>query len=128
MSSQGPADTPFQAPAGAPLAGGAPLAPYEAIVEHAELELELAGIGDVAGLAALGERWGQLERALPERAPAQAKPLLESARLVHERTRIELARLQEAVLADLDTTARARRTANGYAGQLRRRPRLDASA
>ncbi|HXN39190.1 MAG TPA: hypothetical protein VN892_14210 [Solirubrobacteraceae bacterium] len=109
------------------LADGA-LAPYEAIVEHAELELELAGAGDLDGLTALGARWEQLESELPAHPPAAAGPLLERARLVHERTRIELLRLNEALLADLGTTSRARRTADGYAGQLLRRPRLNRTA
>jgi len=109
------------------LADGA-LAPYEAIVEHAELELELAGAGDLDGLTALAARWEQLESELPTDPPAAAGPLLEQARLVHERARVELLRLEELVLSELDTAARARRTADGYAGQLRRRPRLDASA
>jgi hypothetical protein len=104
------------------------LEPYEALLEHAELELELAGRGDVAALTALGERWPELERALPPRAPAAAGSLLMQAGLMHERTRVELLRLRELVLSDLDVTGRARRTAEGYAGQLRRRPRLDASA
>jgi hypothetical protein len=109
------------------LADGA-LAPYEAIVEHAELELELAGAGDLDGLTALAARWEQLESELPTDPPAAAAPLLARARLVHERTRIELLRLQEAVLADLGKTSRARRTADGYAGQLQRRPRLSRTA
>jgi hypothetical protein len=104
------------------------LAPYEAIVEHAELELELAGAGDLDGLTALAARWEQLVSELPTDPPAAARPLLEQARLVHERTRVELLRLHEALLADMDTTTRARRTADGYAGQLRRRPRLNRTA
>jgi hypothetical protein len=109
-------------------AGGDALAPYQALVEHAELELELAGRGDLAGLSALGARWDELQHALPAHAPASAGPLLEQAGLVHERTGIELARLRELLLCEMDVSARARRTAAGYAGQLRRRPRLDASA
>jgi uncharacterized protein YjiS (DUF1127 family) len=109
------------------LADGA-LAPYEAIVEHAELELELAGAGDLDGLTALGVCWEQLESELPAQPPAAARALLERARLVHERTRVELLRLHEALLADLGTTSRARRTADGYAGQLLRRPRLNRTA
>jgi hypothetical protein len=104
------------------------LEPYEALLEHAELELELAGRGEVTALTALGERWPELERALPPRAPAAAGPLLMQAGLIHERTSVELLRLRELVLLDLDVTRRARRTADGYAGQLRRRPRVDASA
>jgi hypothetical protein len=104
------------------------LRPYQAIYEHAELELELAGRGEIDQLAALGERWQELTRDLPQRPPAAAAPLLERARLIHERTRIELIRLREILLSDLSTNTRAKRTAQGYAGQLPRRPRLDRSA
>jgi hypothetical protein len=104
------------------------LARYEAIAEHAELELELAGRGEVEALAALNARWEELTAGLPERPPAGAARLLERARLIHERTRAELLRLREALLSDLTTATHARRTADGYAGQLRRRPRLDRSA
>jgi hypothetical protein len=104
------------------------LGPYEAIHDHAELELELAGRGEIEGLAALGARWEELIADLPAQPPAAAAQLLERARLIHERTRIELIRLREALLSDLATATRARRTADGYAGQLRRRPRLDRSA
>jgi hypothetical protein len=108
--------------------GGPSLAPYEAIYAHAELELELAGRGEMESLTALGARWEELVAGLPARPPAAAGPLLERARLIHERTRIELVRLRDSLLADLNTAARARRTADGYAGQLRARPRVDRSA
>jgi len=108
--------------------GAATLAPYEQIHAHAEHELELAGRGDVHGLAALAERWERLTADLPPRPPAAAAPLLERAQLIHERTRIELARMREALLSDAAEATRARRTADGYAGQLPRRPRVDRSA
>jgi hypothetical protein len=114
-----------------PLLGGdaeRSLRPYEAIGEHAELELELAGRGDVETLAALGTRWDELIAGLPTTPPAAAAELLQRARLIHERTRIELIRLREALLTDVTTATRARRAADGYAGQLRRRPRVDRSA
>jgi hypothetical protein len=57
-----------------------------------------------------------------------AAELLQRARLIHERTRIELIRLRDALLTDVSSATRARRAADGYAGQLRRRPRLDRSA
>jgi hypothetical protein len=107
---------------------GASLGRYEAIREHAELELELAGKGDLTSLAALSGRWEQLIGDLPVPPPAGAAPTLERARLLHERTRIELIRLRDALLSDLATSTRARRAADGYAGQLRARPRLDRSA
>jgi hypothetical protein len=106
----------------------AKLLPYEAVHEHAELELELVGRGEIERLGALGERWQQLTRDLPARPPSEAAPLLRQAKLIHERTRIELIRLRESLLAEIGASARARRAADGYAGQLARRPRLDRSA
>ena len=108
--------------------GDGALAPYEAIHAHAELELEFAGRGDVDGLAALGESWKQLIDGLPPTPPPATRTLLERAQLIHERTRIELIRLREALLAELATATRARRTVDGYAGQAPRAPRLDRSA
>jgi uncharacterized protein YjiS (DUF1127 family) len=107
---------------------GEVLRPYEAIHEHAERELELAGRGEIERLLELGERWRELTRDLPARPPTAAAPLLARARLLHERTRVELIRLRERLLADIGTSARARRAAAGYAGQLPRRTRLDRSA
>ncbi|MGO9490158.1 MAG: hypothetical protein ACLQBB_14175 [Solirubrobacteraceae bacterium] len=104
---------------------------YQALVDHAELELELAGRGQLGELAALGERWDQLVAALPAPGAATALPavqLLERAHLIHERTRVELMRLRESLLADVATARRARRTADGYAGELAARPRVDRSA
>ncbi len=109
-------------------AADASLRPYEALFEHVELELELAGRGEVEALTAMAGRWESLIGELPQTPPAAAAALLERAKLVHDRTRVELIRLREAVVADLATTKRARRAANGYAGQLRRRPRVDRSA
>lgn len=104
------------------------LAPYEAICEHAELELELAGRGELDSLVALGARWQELAASLPERPPAAAAELLERAQLIHQRTHIELVRMRDALLAQASTAARARRTADGYAGQVRARPRVDRTA
>ena len=104
------------------------LAPYEAIYEHAERELELAGRGEIEGLLALGARWEELVAELPAQPPAAAPSCCSARRLIHERTGIELIRLRELLLDELAATARGRRAADGYAGQLRRRPRLDRSA
>jgi len=101
---------------------------YQAIHAHAELELELAGGGEIERLATLGARWEELIAGLPARPPVVAAELLQRARLIHERTRIELERLRESLLSDVATTTRTRRMADGYAGQLHRRPRLDRSA
>ena len=108
---------------------GAPdLARYEAIVAHAELELELAGRVALAELEGLQRRWEELVGDLPERPPAEAAPVLARARLVHERTRIELVRVREALLHDVAMAGRAKRTAAGYAGPDRHAPALDRSA
>jgi hypothetical protein len=104
------------------------LRPYEALCEHAELELELAGRGEAAPLAALGERWHELAAALPPVAPPGARALLSRTRTLHERSREQLLALRDAVVAELATASRARRTADGYGGQLRRAPRVDRSA
>ena len=101
---------------------------YEALHEHAELELELAGRADLERLGELRGRWEELIAGLPAQPPPEAASLLERARLIHERTSVELIRLRDALLSELETTTRARRTADGYAGQLRRGPRLDRSA
>ncbi len=106
----------------------ASVAHYEAILEHAERELELAGQGELEGLLALGAVWDELTRGLPPRPPAAAADVLERAKLIHERTRVELLRLRELLLSEVAGTTRARRAADGYAGQLSRRPRLDRSA
>jgi len=109
-------------------AARAAIEPYRAILAHAELELELAGRGEVDALAALANRWEELTRSLPAQPPAAASSLLQRATLIHERTRIELLRLRDDVLRDIATTSRAKRAAGGYAGQLTRRPRLDRTA
>jgi hypothetical protein len=101
---------------------------YEALHEHAELELGLAGKGEVEQLAELGERWDQLTAELPPRPPLAAAALLQRARLIHERTHVELERMRGTLLDELAATKRARRVADGYAGQLAPRPRLDRSA
>ena len=103
----------------------AALAGYEALVTHAELELELAGRGEVDGLAALDGRWEELIEGLPARPPAAAGPILERARLLHERTRIELIRLRDSLLTDAGLASQARRTAAGYGGELASAPRVD---
>jgi hypothetical protein len=92
------------------------LAPYEAIIAHAELELELAGHGEIERLASLEQQWEQLIAGLPASPPRAAGPIIERARLIHERTRIELLRLRDSLLCDVTTASTAKRTAAGYGG------------
>jgi hypothetical protein len=101
---------------------------YEAIHRHAELELELAGRGEIDRLLELAARWQQLTQNLPARPPARAGKLLAQARLIHERTHIELIRLRESLLVEISSTTHLKRVADGYGGQLPRRARLDRTA
>jgi hypothetical protein len=104
------------------------LAGYEAILAHAELELELAGRGDIDGLEVLGESWEQLVADLPASAPPGARGLLERTRLISERARIDLIRIREAVLLDSAASAHAKRAADGYGRELRPAPQLSRNA
>lgn len=101
---------------------------YRALLEHAELELELAGKAEIDELIALGSRWEQLVAELPRTPPPAAGELLERAALIHERTRIELIRIREAVLAEHSAAGNARRAAAGYGGEHARSQRLDRCA
>jgi hypothetical protein len=106
----------------------ASLCPYEAIHEHAELELQLAGQGEIDRLVELAARWEELTHGLPARPPARAAKLLAQAHLIHERTHIELIRLRESLLAEISTTTHVRRVADGYGSQLPRSASLDRTA
>jgi hypothetical protein len=101
---------------------------YRAIHAHAESELEFAGRADLDALIELNARWDELIAGLPARPPAAAAALIERAQLMHERTRIELIRLREAMHVEIATTGRTRRAADGYGGQVRRSPLTDISA
>jgi len=102
--------------------------PYAALLAHAERELEHAGRGELDRLQALGEQWDALTRELPPRPPAAATVLLQRAIMIHERTRIELLRLRDSLLGELQTAKRARRAATGYGAQFSPGPSLDRSA
>ena len=97
------------------------LDPYEAILELAERELELARDGRIEDLRSLAPQWDALTAGLPAQPPASARTPLERAAALHERTSATLQCLREALLCDLRTTARASRTAHGYANQAPRR-------
>jgi hypothetical protein len=107
----------------------ASLDPYTAILELAERELQLARDGRIEDLRTLAPQWDVLTAGLPEQPPASARTPLERAAALHERTSATLQCMREALLCDLRTTARASRTAHGYAGQAPRRVhRVDHSA
>jgi hypothetical protein len=111
-----------------PLAADPSLAPYEAILANVERQLELAGRGEFDGVTELCGQWDALTRGLPAAAPPAARSLLERAALVHERTRVELLRMREALVRDLGSVTRSRRAARGYAGPAGGPRRIDHSA
>ena len=51
------------------LTADASLRPYEALFEHVELELELAGRGEIEALTAMAGRWESLIGELPATPP-----------------------------------------------------------
>lgn len=109
-------------------ASAAELGAYQALIEHAERELAHAGRGEIDELTALSSSWEALVAELPRTPPQAAAGLLERAALMHERTRIELIRLREALVGEHTAATRARRAAAGYAGEHGRPQRLDRSA
>jgi hypothetical protein len=88
---------------------------YEELHRLAELELELAGRGELDEMQTLSERWQTLRAALPEHPPREARALIERASLLHERSQLELLRLRETLLVELERVAKASRAAHGYA-------------
>ena len=100
-----------------------PVDPYEAILELAERELQLARDGRIEDLPALASEWNELTASLPARPPASARGPLERAAALHLRTNTALHQLSEAMLCDVRTAARASRAARGYAHQTHRRIR-----
>ena len=99
------------------------LDPYEAILELAERELQLARDGRIEDLRALACEWNAMTAELPACPPASARKPLERAAALHLSTNTALQRLSEAMLCDMRTTARASRAARGYAGETHRRIR-----
>lgn len=107
---------------------GPDLSRYEALAEHAELELELAGRGAVEQLAALAPRWEELTAGLPEVPPREAADALARAQLLHERTHIDLLRMRDALRQEIARAGRARQAASGYAAGAPAGPQLERSA
>jgi len=103
--------------------GSSSLDPYAAIVEFAELELELARAGRIEDLRALAPRWDELTSGLPAEPPQSARGPLERAAALHARTNATLLSLRDALLCDVRATARASRAAHGYASVGHRRVR-----
>jgi hypothetical protein len=94
------------------------MAPYEALVRIAELQLELAGDGRYTEMAQLSKQRAALLRALPKPAPSAARDTLERALALQRRVTIELLRRREQVLLSLRRVEISKRAAHGYARAL----------
>jgi hypothetical protein len=103
-------------------------APYEALLELIERELQLAGEGRFDELLKVAGARAALAATLPETPPAGARETLERAWLTQQRLTIELSRGREALLVELSKLERAQRAAHGYAPPRLRPPRVSASA
>jgi hypothetical protein len=104
------------------------VAPYEALCEMAEHELELVGEGRLDEVAALDDRRARLIEALPSQPPAAARASLERCALLERRVNIELLRAREALMHELSAVARGQRAASGYKPPNLALPRVTASA
>src|SRR5262249_32981447 len=90
-------------------------APYEALTELIEHELELAGAGRFSELAEATIARIELVKTLPHTPPSCARESLERASVLQQRLKIEVLRGRGAVLAALADVERAKRAARGYA-------------
>jgi hypothetical protein len=107
---------------------GPAAAPYEALAQLGELELELIGEGRVEELPELWQARDALLATLPQTPPPAARAALERCALMQKRIRIEIVRCQEEVLRELAKVHRAQRMARAYGAGGRRGPRFSASA
>jgi hypothetical protein len=102
--------------------------PYEALASLIERELELVAERDFEGLAELKHQRGALERTLPATPPPSARDALQRCHALHQRVRVELLRVREAILIELGQVRHGQRAAAGYAPARNRVLRIDASA
>jgi hypothetical protein len=102
--------------------------PYEALASLIERELELVSQRRFDELRDLKVTRRALEQSFPPTPPASARPVIERCRLLQTRVEIELLRVREALLIELEQVRRAQRAADGYAPVMQRRPRVHVSA
>lgn len=104
------------------------IAAYEELHRLTELELELAGRGDLAAMAEVARERERLVATLPPTPPPAARELLERTLALQERTTIDLMRGREQLLAELDLVRRGRRAADAYGAVAERRVRRESLA
>ena len=105
-----------------------PQEPYETLASILERELALVaerGFDELQELKALRT---ELQDSLPEVPPTEARPALERCRMLSKRVEIELLRVREAMLVELERVRHAQRTADGYAPARRPGARVAVSA
>jgi hypothetical protein len=103
-------------------------APYEKLARSIERELELVGEGRFAEVLSLQAERDALIARLPDIPPADARPALKRATLMHKRVEIEYLRQRERLLRATARVQQVRRTARGYAPPRQARPRVRATA
>lgn len=89
--------------------------PYEALASLIERQLQLVGERRFDELENLDRVVAELRAALPQTAPASARPALERAAKLNKRVEIEIQRVREALLLELGQVHQALRAADGYA-------------
>ncbi|MGH2875832.1 MAG: hypothetical protein ACRDNJ_15075 [Solirubrobacteraceae bacterium] len=101
---------------------------YEWLATLLERELQLAGERRFDELAQIAGERAALQRELPAVPPPGAREALERCTRLQKRVEIELVRVREALLAELDQVGRAQRAAHGYAPPRHSGRRVTASA
>lgn len=102
--------------------------PYEQLAALLERELELAGERRLEELLAVRDTRAELQQSLPAAPPPSAREALERSLLLHKRVEIELQRVREALLMELEQVQRGQRAARGYAPARRDGRRFAATA
>ncbi|MGH2857234.1 MAG: hypothetical protein ACRDMJ_07085 [Solirubrobacteraceae bacterium] len=104
------------------------VAAYERLAELLERELQLAGERRFEELAEVAGERAELQQALPATPPRAAREALERCSRLHKRVEIELLRVRETLMDELDQLGRAQRAAHGYAPRRRNGRRVATSA
>jgi len=104
------------------------LADYERLASLFELELKLVSERRFDELEQLTRARLRLQDSLPSTPPVQARDALERCSLLRRRVEIELLRVRETLLLELEQLARAQRAAAGYAPARQGGRRIAASA
>ncbi|HZE05034.1 MAG TPA: hypothetical protein VE127_07415 [Solirubrobacteraceae bacterium] len=89
--------------------------PYRQLAALIEQELALVAERRFDELLAAKRARAELQESLPATPPVAAREELERCALLHKRVEIELLRVREAVLHELQDVRRGQRTAAGYA-------------